>query len=84
MAPAAGERIAEVPAQTQWFMARLKGGPFLMLVPLFSDDMAFSLEQKESGMLLLWSSARGWSFGRTSRLYCNQGFALSAFLQCIG
>ncbi|HZU85596.1 MAG TPA: Sip1-related alpha-galactosidase [Polyangiaceae bacterium] len=43
MRPAAGARLSEVPAETQFFLGRLVGGAYVLLVPLVGDLFRFSL-----------------------------------------
>jgi raffinose synthase len=51
MKPAAGTRLEAVPAETQFFLAELRGGDYLLLVPLVDDLFRFSLRGKRDGML---------------------------------
>jgi raffinose synthase len=53
MVPAAGEKLSQVPTQTQWLLARLSDGGHVMLVPLFGEEMTFTLEGKATDTLEL-------------------------------
>jgi raffinose synthase len=53
MKPRAGTRLSEVPAETQFFLAQLRGGNWLLLVPLVGDLFRFSLRGKKDDTLEL-------------------------------
>ncbi|HVR18983.1 MAG TPA: Sip1-related alpha-galactosidase, partial [Polyangiaceae bacterium] len=53
MKPFAGERLADVPPETQSFVARLTDGSFLLAVPLLDELTRFSLRGKPDGTLVL-------------------------------
>ena len=52
MRPAAGTTHAEIPAETQWLLAQVEGGEFVLLVPLVSDDARFALHGDAQGLQL--------------------------------
>lgn len=53
MKPKAGTRLSEVPAETQFFLAELRSGQWLMLVPLIGDLFRFSLRGRKDDALEL-------------------------------
>jgi raffinose synthase len=53
MKPMAGVELASVPAETQFFLAELAGGDWLLLVPLVDDPWRFSLRGRPDGKLEL-------------------------------
>jgi raffinose synthase len=53
MKPMAGTLLANVPAETQFFLAALTGGGWLLLVPLVDDPWRFSLRGRPDGKLEL-------------------------------
>ena len=53
MKPAAGERLADVPAETQFLLAELTDGEWLLVVPLIDDPWRFSLRGHADGRLEL-------------------------------
>ncbi len=53
MKPAAGSSLADVPAETQFLLAELEGGSWLLVVPLVEDPWRFSLRGHANGHLEL-------------------------------
>ncbi|HEX6275906.1 MAG TPA: Sip1-related alpha-galactosidase [Polyangiaceae bacterium] len=53
MKPCAGEKLAEVPPETQSFVARLRDGAYLLAVPLLDELTRFSLRGRPEGTLAL-------------------------------
>jgi raffinose synthase len=54
MKPAAGTRLSDVPAETQFLLAELVAGGWLLLVPLLEEPFRFSLRgHSEGGLELL-------------------------------
>ncbi|HTV21924.1 MAG TPA: Sip1-related alpha-galactosidase [Polyangiaceae bacterium] len=53
MKPSAGERLRDVPAETQFFLAELEGGAWLLLVPLLDEPWRFSLRGRSDDTLEL-------------------------------
>ncbi len=53
MKPAAGTSLADVPAETQFLLAELEGGQWLLVVPLLDDPWRFSLRGHPEGRLEL-------------------------------
>lgn len=56
MKPCSGERLAQVPSETQWLLAALRRGAetdWLLVVPLFSELFRFSLRAGSGGSPLL-------------------------------
>jgi raffinose synthase len=49
----AGERLGDVPPETQSFVAKLTDGTYLLAVPLFGDIVRFSLRGRPDGTLAL-------------------------------
>lgn len=74
MVPAAGERLAQVPALTQWLLCRLNDGTAVMIVPLYSDAMSFSLEGKSGETLEL--------LGETNDAMTVSTGGLALFVSC--
>jgi raffinose synthase len=64
MKPRAGTNLADVPPETQFFLAELRGERWLLLVPLVSEPFRFSLRGKKEGTLeLLAETGDGWTAG---------------------
>jgi raffinose synthase len=53
MKPKSGARLSEVPAETQFLLARLRSGLWLLLVPLVDDLFRFSLRGRKDECLEL-------------------------------
>lgn len=53
MKPAAGARLADVPAETQFLLAELENGRWLLVVPLIDEPWRFSLRGHADGRLEL-------------------------------
>ena len=53
MKPCAGSRLSEVPAETQFFLAELTAGGWLLYVPLIDEPWRFSLRGHPEGRLEL-------------------------------
>ena len=49
----AGANLAEVPSEIQWLLIRLADGRCLMIVPLFNDEMRFSLQGAADHLALI-------------------------------
>ena len=56
MLPTAGDAIGQVPAETQWLLARRGDGRFLLVVPLVDADFRFSLEAEGETLRLVGQS----------------------------
>jgi raffinose synthase len=64
MKPRAGTNLADVPPETQFFLAALRGGGWLLVVPLYSEPFRFSLRGTKDGTLhLLAETGDAWTFG---------------------
>src|SRR6187397_2459341 len=64
MRPFAGTRLRDVPAETQFLLARLNDGRWLLLVPLLDEPFRFSLLGKDDDtLILLAETADGKTFG---------------------
>src|SRR5262249_10160716 len=50
MKPAVGTREAEVRAETQWLLAELHSGQYLLVVPLLDQATRFSVQGGEGGL----------------------------------
>lgn len=70
MKPAVGDDLGRVPPETQFLLARLGGGGWVVLVPLLDDPLRFSLQGGPEGTLeLLAETGDAW-------LPAQQGTAL--------
>jgi raffinose synthase len=68
MKPRAGTSLAEVPPETQFLLAELRGGGWLAIVPLVGDTFRFSLRGRKDGSLeLLAETGDAWTFGAGDR-----------------
>lgn len=56
MQPRAGDRIEDLPPETQWMMARLDNGLVLTIVPLVDAALRFSLAGGSDGLQLRYDS----------------------------
>lgn len=52
MKPAAGHTYNEVPAETQWLLAEVAGGSYVLLVPLITEHARFALHGDANGLQL--------------------------------
>src|ERR1043165_699841 len=57
MRPHMGRRVAEVPAETQFFLAELANGQIAIMVPLISESMRCALQGNEDDRLMLTADA---------------------------
>ena len=82
MKPMSGARLSEVPAETQFLLARLRGGLWLLLVPLVDDLFRFSLRgHKDESLELLAETGDSFAPGKGGRaLYLATGD--DAFAMC--
>src|SRR5688572_4232551 len=72
MKPAAGVRLADVPAETQFLLAELETGRWLLLVPLIDEPWRFSLRGHAEGRLEL--------LGETGDPHLGAGPGLALFV----
>ncbi len=56
MQPRAGDRIEDLPSQTQWLLVRLNSGLMLTIVPLVDAAVRFSLAGGNDGLQLQYDS----------------------------
>jgi raffinose synthase len=75
MKPTSGSRLSEVPAETQFLLARLRSGLWLLLVPLIDDLFRFSLRgHKHESLELLAETGDSFAPGTGGRaLYLAAG-----------
>jgi len=64
MIPKAGTAIAEVPAETQWLLARLSDGRCLLVVPLFDTAMRFALKGEADHLAVIGETADAFTVAR--------------------
>lgn len=72
MKPAAGSHLQQVPAETQFFLAQLAGGGWLLLVPMFGEKIRFSLQGHPEDRLEL--------LGETGDPFCLAKDGLALFV----
>lgn len=68
MRPAAGEALADVPAETQFFLAERVDGSWLLMVPLVDEPWRFSLRGHPEGRLELLAETGDPHLGGTGGL----------------
>jgi raffinose synthase len=68
MKPAVGTRLADVPAETQFLIAELSAGGWLILVPLLDEPFRFSLRGHPEGRLELLAETGDPHLGGTGGL----------------
>lgn len=74
MKPAAGVRLADVPAETQFLLAELENGQWLLVVPLIDEPWRFSLRGHAEGRLEL--------LGETGDPHLGAAAGLAVFIAC--